>query len=310
MKLAFLGTPEFAVPSLEAVLAVGDVVGVVTRPDKPQGRGLRVAPPPVAVVATQYALDVLQPAMLRDPEFLARLRGLEPDLIVVVAFGRILPPEVLAVAPMGGINLHPSLLPRYRGAAPIPRAIAAGDTETGVTVLHMSDDLDAGDIILQRRVPIHADDTTAILESRLAREGAALLVEALALLESGRAPRQPQDPSRVTFAPKLTQEEALIRWNDSADTIVNLVRALDPWPVAYTLRDGAALRIWRAVSRPSGGAGPPGMILEGERERLIVRAGSGAVEVLEVQPASGRRMSAADYLRGHPLCPGTVLGAS
>lgn len=309
MKLAFLGTPEFAVPSLEAALAVGDVVGVVTRPDKPQGRGLRVAPPPVAVVATQYALDVLQPSTLRDPEFLARLRGLEPDLIVVVAFGRILPPEVLAVAPMGGINLHPSLLPRYRGAAPIPRAIAAGDTETGVTVLHMSDDLDAGDIILQRRVPIHADDTTATLEPRLAREGAALLVEALALLESGRAPRQPQDPSRVTFAPKLTQEEALIRWNNSAGSIVNVVRALDPWPVAYTLRDGVPLKIWRAVARPIGGPGAPGMVLEAEGDQLVVFAGEGAVELLEVQPASGRRMSAADYLRGHPLRPGTVLGA-
>jgi methionyl-tRNA formyltransferase len=310
MKLAFMGTPEFAVPSLEAVLAVGDVVAVVTRPDKPQGRGLRVTPPPVAVVATQYALDVLQPATLRDPDFLARLRRLEPDLIVVVAYGRILPPEVLAVAPMGGINLHPSLLPRYRGAAPIPRAIAAGDTETGVTVLHMSEDLDAGDIILQRRVPIRADDTSATLEPRLAREGAALLVEALGLLESTRAPRQPQDPSRVTLAPRLTQEEALIRWNNSADTIVNLVRAFDPWPVAYTLRDGAPLKIWRAMARPIGGQGLPGTVLEAEGDRLVVVAGDGAVELLEVQPASGRRMPAADYLRGHPFPPGTVLGAS
>lgn len=310
MKLAFLGTPEFAVPSLEAVLAVGDVVAVVTRPDKPQGRGLRMAPPPVAVVATQYALDIFQPATLRDPDFLARLRGLEPDLIVVVAYGRILPPEVLAVAPMGGINLHPSLLPLYRGAAPIPRAIAAGETETGVTVLHMSEELDAGDIILQRRVAIRADDTSATLEPRLAREGAALLVEALALLESGRAPRQPQDPSRVTFAPKLTQEEALIRWNNSAGTIVNLVRALDPWPVAYTTRDGVPLKIWRTVARPIGGAGAPGTVREAEGDKLIVFAGEGAVELLEVQPASGRRMSAADYLRGHPLPPGTVLGAS
>ena len=309
MKLAFLGTPEFAVPSLEAVLAVGDVVAVVTRPDKPQGRGLRVTPPPVAVVATQYALDVLQPATLRDHDFLARLRRLEPDLIVVVAYGRILPPEVLAVAPMGGINLHPSLLPRYRGAAPIPRAITAGDTETGVTVLHMSEDLDAGDIILQRRVPIRADDTSATLEPRLAREGAALLVEALGLLESNRAPRQPQDPSRVTLAPRLTQEEALIRWNNTAGTIVNLVRAFDPWPVAYTLRDGAPLKIWRAVARPIGGPGLPGTVLEPERDRLVVVAGDGAVELLEVQPASGRRMPAADYLRGHPFPPGTVLGA-
>src|SRR5205807_1679919 len=157
--------------SLEAVLAVSDVAAVVTRPDAPQGRGRRVTPPPVAAVAAQYGLEVLQPPSLRAPEPLSRLRELRPDLVVVVAFGRIVPPEVLAVAPMGGINLHPSLLPRYRGAAPIPRAIAAGDAETGVTVIHLTQDLDAGDIILQRAVPIRPDDATATLEPRLARRG-------------------------------------------------------------------------------------------------------------------------------------------
>lgn len=308
MKIVFMGTPEFAVPPLEAVLAAGDVVAVVTRPDQPQGRGLRTAPPPAAVVATQYALEVLQPVSLKDPGLLARLRELGPDLLVVVAFGRIIPPEVLAVAPLGGINLHPSLLPRYRGAAPIPRAIAAGDAETGITVLHVSEELDAGDIILQRPAAIQPDDTSATLEGRLAERGAALLVEALALLETGQAPRVPQDSSRATYAPKLTPEEALIRWSDPAATTVNLVRAFDPWPVAYTLRDGVPLKIWRAAARSRRGSDAPGTVLEAGRGGLVVASGDGAVEILEVQPASGRRMPAADYLRGHPLAPGAVLG--
>jgi methionyl-tRNA formyltransferase len=310
MKIVFMGTPEFAVPSLETTLAAGDIVAVVTRPDKPQGRGLRLTAPPVAVVATQYALEVLQPETLRDPEFLAQLGRLEPDLIVVVAYGRIIPPDVLRVARVGGINLHPSLLPRYRGAAPIPRAIAAGETDTGVTILYVSEELDAGDIILQRPVAIHADDTAGTLEARLAQEGATLLVEALGLLETNQAPRHPQDPSRVTVAPKLAQDEALIHWSDPAEKIVNMVRAFDPWPVAYTLRDGAPLKVWRAAARAVDGPGTPGVVREGDRGRLVVDAGEGAVEVLEVQPASGRRMPAADYLRGHPLAPGTVLGAA
>lgn len=310
MKIAFMGTPEFAVPSLEAVLAAGDVVAVVTRPDKPQGRGLRLASPPVAVAATQYALDVLQPASLRDLEFASRLRNREPDLIVVVAFGRIIPPEVLAAARMGAINLHPSLLPRYRGPAPIPRAIAAGETETGVTVLHVSEELDAGDIILQRAVAIHADDTSATLEARLAQEGAALLGAALPLLEANQAPRRPQDPSRVTYAPKLSPREALAHWQDPAQKIVDRVRAFNPWPVAYTLRDGVPLKIWRAAAGPRAASATPGTVLAADRDGLWIAAGDGAVQLLEVQPASGRRMPAVDYLRGHPLAPGTVLGAA
>jgi methionyl-tRNA formyltransferase len=309
MRIVFFGTPEFAIPSLEAVLAAGEVVAVVTRPCRPRGRGLRVEPPPVARIATEYALDLLQPGSLRTPEFLARLRSCAPDLVVAVAFGRIIPPDVLAIPPHGGVNLHPSLLPRYRGAAPIQRAIAAGDAETGVTVLHITDELDAGDIILQRAVPIAPDDTGETLEARLAQEGAALLAEAVSLIESDRAPRRPQDPALVTFAPKVTREEALIRWRDPASRIVNLVRAFVPWPVAYTVRDGEPLRIWRASAADLSGA--PGMVLAagaGEGEPIAVAAGQGAVLLHEVQPVSGRRMSAAAYVRGHRLRPGTMLG--
>ena len=318
MRVVFLGTPRFAVPALEAALAASDVQAVVTRPDRPQGRGLRVEPSAVAAAATQYGLEVLQPPSLRDRTFLDRLRDLSPDILVAVAFGRLIPPDVLGIAPHGGINLHPSLLPRYRGAAPIPRAIAAGETETGVTVLYLSAELDAGDIIFQRAVPIDPEDTARTLEARLAREGAALLGETLRLLEAGKAPRLPQDPAQVTLAPKLSRTEALIRWSEPATRIVNLIRAFDPWPVAYTLRDGEELRLWRATARedvpvPPGVLPAPGTVLlapQEDGEPLLVAAGHGAVAVHEVQPASGRRMSAAAYLRGHPLAPGAVLGGT
>ncbi len=316
MRVVFLGTPPFAVPSLEAALAASDVQAVVTRPDRPKGRGLRVEPSAVAAAAAQYGLEVLQPPSLRDRAFLQRLRDVRPDLLVAVAFGRLIPPDVIEAAPLGGVNLHPSLLPRYRGAAPIPRAIAAGETETGVTVLYISEELDAGDIILQRAAPIDPEDTAGTLEARLAREGADLLAEALRLLEAGTAPRRPQDPAQATSAPKLSRADGLIRWNEPARRIVNLVRAFDPWPVAYTLRDGAELKLWRATALEHVPVAPgipraPGTVLraaEREGEPLVVAAGEGSVAVHEVQPASGRRMSAAAYLRGRPLAPGAVLG--
>jgi len=334
VRIVFLGTPEFALPSLEAVLGAGDVDAVITRPDTRSGRGLQMESPAVAVMANQYALEVLQPVSLRDPAVLRRLRDLAPDVFVAVAYGRLIPEEVLAVAPLGGINLHPSLLPRYRGAAPIARAIAAGETMTGVTVIELAREMDAGDILLQREVPISLDDTTGTLERRLAEEGATLLVEALRLLDEGRASRRPQDPAQATMAPKVSRDEALIRWWRGSREIVNLIRAFDPWPVAYTLLRGEELRVWRAaaIAADPGGITPPqyggGFPQSGDRSTevgrpspgtvlsatgdptapIIVAAGTGCVVLREVQPASGRRMSAADYLRGHPIPAGTVLG--
>ncbi len=319
MKAVFFGTPAFAVPSLDAVLAVCDVGAVVTQPDRPRGRGSSLEASPVAVAAHQYALDVWKPESLRDPGFLADLRRERPDVLVVVAYGRLIPPAAIDAARLRGINLHPSLLPRYRGAAPIPRAIAAGERETGVTVLYLASELDAGDIILQRAVPVLDDDTAATLEARLAREGAALLADALRLLDAGTAPRRPQDHARASFAPKLSRQEALIAWDAPAARIVNLIRAFDPWPVAYTLRDGEPLMVWRASavsdSRcavvPASGTRPaPGTVVAaGSAEPpFVVVAGEGCVVLHEVQPASGRRMPAGAYLRGHPLAAGTVLG--
>jgi methionyl-tRNA formyltransferase len=313
VRVVFFGAPSFAVPSLDAVLAASEVVAVVTQPDRPRGRGLAVEPTPVAAAAHQYALDVQKPESLRDPGFLEGLRALAPELLVVVAYGRFLPARMLAVPRLGGINLHPSLLPRYRGAAPIPRAIEAGERETGVTVLHLSNEMDAGDVILQQPVPIDPGDTTRTLEPRLAREGAALLAAAVHLLEEGRAPRHPQASALATFAPKLTREEGLIRWSDPAARIANRVRAFDPWPVAHTLRGGDVLRVWRAAAVPAEGDGAtPGTVLAVPDVRdapLLVAAGDGVVALHELQPASGRRMSAAEYVRGRPLVPGSVLGA-
>jgi len=320
VKIVFFGTPEFAVPSLDAVLAVGEVVAVVTRADRPRGRGLRVEPPPVARAANEYALEVLQPETLRDPAFISRLRDLAPDIGVLVAYGRLVPADVLTIPPRGIVNVHPSLLPRYRGAAPIPRAIAAGDTETGVTILYLSGELDAGDIILERPVPIAPDDTTRTLTPRLAEEGAALLTEALNLIEAGRAPRRPQDASQATWAPRFTREDAAIDWRRPASAIVNLVRACDPWPGAFTYvrdRGGAPqeLKIWRAAAAavPGGAhASPPGTILRlptDDRVPLVVASGDGAVLAHEVQPAAGRRMTAGAYARGHALETGAVLGS-
>ena len=313
MKIVFFGTPEFAVPALDAVLALGEVVAVVTRADKPRGRGLRVEPPPVARAANEYALEVLQPASLRDPELLARLRALAPDVGVLVAYGRIVPSEVLGLPPHGIVNVHPSLLPRYRGAAPVARAIAAGDTETGVTILYLSEELDAGDVIRQKTVPIASDDTTRTLTAQLAEEGAALLAEALGLIEAGRAPRVAQDPSRATWAPRLTREEGEIDWGRPAPTIVNLIRACDPWPGAFTYLKGRELKIWRATPavRPAAASAPAGIVLEvppAEEGPLTVATGEGVVQVYEVQPQAGRRMSAAAYARGRALQAGEILG--
>ena len=302
------------------MLAVGEVVAVVTRADKPRGRGLRVEPPAVARAANEYALEVLQPASLRDPVFLARLRSFAPDAGVLVAYGRIVPPEVLAIPRHGIVNVHPSLLPRYRGAAPVARAIAAGDTETGVTILYLSEELDAGDVILQKAVPIGPEDTTRTLTARLAEEGAALLADALRLIEAGRAPRVPQDHARATWAPRLTREEGQIDWRRPAGAIVNLIRACDPWPGAFTYLWGDEIKIWlagaasvspRGAVPAAGGEVPPGTVLRvphGDRSPIVVAAGEGMVHVHEVQPAAGRRMSAAAYARGHALEPGDVLG--
>lgn len=307
LRAVFLGTPAFAVPSLRALLTAAEILAVVTQPDKPKGRGRRTVSPPVAVLTRELGVRVLQPAKLRSPEVLQTLRELAPDVIVTVAYGKIIPKEILDLPPRGAINVHPSLLPKYRGASPIQAAIRDGQRETGVTIMFQSMELDAGDIILQRRVPISPDDTAQTLEDKLARAGAEALVEALQLITEGRAPRIPQDPSQATYVGKLSKEDGRIDWSQPAARLVDFIRAMDPWPSAYTRHRGQLLKIWKTAAVTAAGA--PGTVVEIRRgDGFVVGTGDGGLLVLEVQPEGRRRMSADEYARGARLQIGEVFG--
>ena len=308
LRVVFLGTPEFAIPSLLALLHAAEVLAAVTQPDKPKGRGRQIESPPVARVASEHGVAVLQPARLRSPEVVEQLRALRPDVIVTVAYGKIIPKEILDLPPLGPVNVHPSLLPRYRGASPIASAILNGETETGVTIMYQSMELDAGDVILQRRVGIGPEDTTRTLEEKLARVGADALVEALTLIAEGRAPRIPQDSSQATHAGKFEKEHGRIDWSRRATDIVNLIRAMDPWPSAYTWHRGRLLKVWRAKALPDAHTSPGAIIAVRRGEGIVVGAGQGALLLLDVQPEGGRRMTADEYVRGTRVEPGERLG--
>jgi methionyl-tRNA formyltransferase len=307
VRVVFFGTPEFAVPSLEALLGEGfDVVAAVTRPDKPQGRSRSIAvPPPVKTAAEAEDVPVLQPARPSDPDFVERLRALAPDVGVVVAYGHILRPELLTLPRRGMINLHPSLLPELRGAAPVEGAILNGLPQTGVTIMQMDEGLDSGPILLQIRHDIEPDVTGGELSERLAEMGAQALVEALALLETNGLTPQPQDHTRATYAPKLTRESARIPWGEPADQIARLIRALDPRPGAWTELDGREVKVFGA--RVVEGRGAPGEIQKTD-DGLRITTGQGAVEVDEVQPAGKPRMSVADWVRGRGAQAGQRFG--
>ena len=308
LRVIFLGTPSFALPSLGAIAAATALVAVVTQPDRPAGRGRVLTPPPVAVAARNLGVRLLQPDRLRDLAVVADLAALKPDLLVTVAYGRIIPPTVLALPRLGGINLHPSLLPAYRGASPIQRAIVDGATTTGITIMYLASELDAGDIILQRELPIGPEETAGELEARLAEEGAAVLVEAVRLIARGKAPHRPQDHARATYAGKIAKADGELTWERPARDLVNLVRAMNPWPCAYTIWRGGLLRVWRA--RAGEGQGPPGQVLAAGEGGITVAAGEGAVVLLEVQPEGGRRMLAGDFRRGHRIQPGERFGGA
>ncbi|MDR7418021.1 MAG: methionyl-tRNA formyltransferase [Armatimonadota bacterium] len=306
LRAIFLGTPAFAVPSLRALARTTTIAAVITQPDRPAGRGRRLTSPPVAAAARALGLSVMQPKTLRDSAVQAELASLRPDLLVVAAYGRVIPRAVLDLPRLGTVNVHPSLLPRYRGASPIQAAIRDGATATGVTIMYLSDELDAGDIIVQREVPIGPEETAGELEGRLAEIGATLLVEAVARIARGDAPRQPQDHRRATYVGKVSKADGEIAWDRPAREIVNLVRAMNPWPCAFTTWPGGTLRVWKA--RAAEGAGTPGEVLATGDAGIVVAAGQGAVVLLEVQAEGGRRMPAQEFLRGHALRPGTRLG--
>ncbi len=307
-----MGTPEFALPSLRALAGTVHLVMVVTQPDRPAGRGRRVSPPPVAVYAREYGLPLMQPPGLRRAEVVRALAGLDPDLLVTVAYGRIIPDDVLALPRLGAINAHPSLLPLYRGASPIQRAIADGQTETGVTIIYQTAELDAGDIILQERVAIGPEETAGELERRLADLAATLVQQAVQLIAEGRAPRRPQDHAAATYVGKLTKEDGLIHWDRPAETIANLVRAMDPWPSAYTIRAGRQVKIWRAraetIATAAGGRMEPGTVQTVTEEGILIGTGRSVLRILEIQPEGGRRMGAAAFARGHRVRPGERWG--
>ncbi|WP_338825351.1 Methionyl-tRNA formyltransferase [Moorella humiferrea] len=309
MRLVFMGTPDFAVPSLRALLdSRNEVVGVVTQPDRPRGRGKRLQPPPVKEAALAAGLPVRQPAAMKEEGFLLGLKAWRPEVIVVVAFGRILPEVVLKMPEKGCINLHASLLPRYRGAAPIHRAVMNGETETGVTTMWMAPQLDAGDIILQERIPIEPDATTGEIHDRLAVIGAELLVRTLDLVAAGRAPRLPQDEALATYAPPLGPEEEIIDWTQPAEKVYNVIRGLNPWPGAYTLRKGSRLKVYGAKILDTTNVGPPGRVEAILEAGFVVQTGRGRLLITAVQPEGKKVMPADAYLRGYPLIPGEVLG--
>jgi len=315
-RIVFMGTPEFAVPSLQALLdadpdRVGRVVGVVTQPDRPKGRGQHLAPPPIKLLAQQAGLPILQPVKMKDPDFLDGLRGWAPDVIAVTAFGRILPPAVLDLPPMGCVNVHGSLLPKYRGAAPIQWAVINGETETGITTMLMDPGLDTGPMLLRETVPIHPTDTAGDLATRLAPLGGRLLTETIAGLKNGRLRPIPQDHAQATLAPLLKKEDGVLNWMDAASALANRIRGLTPWPGAYTYHGEERWQIWQAQAAPVGCAeAAPGTILEVTKEGLRIATGNGSLLIQDIQPASGKRLSIQQYLSGHPVAVGALLTPS
>ncbi len=306
MRIVFFGTPDFAVPSLEALVAAHHVVVLaVTQPDRARGRSRsNLLPPPVKARAESLVIPVLQPDRPRGDAFEQALRDARADLGVVVAYGHILKPEVLAIPRLGMINVHASLLPAWRGAGPIQAAIAAGDTTTGVTIMQMEAGLDSGPAILTRSLPIRPHETTGELTPRLARLGAETLVEAVALLDAEQATFTPQDHTRASYAPKVTRQSARIDWTGSAEHVANHIRAFDPAPGAWSSTARTDVKLYRpqAVS----GSGAPGTVLS-LTPALTVAAGTGAVTIGEVQPSGKSRMRAAEWLRGNPIGPGDRL---
>jgi methionyl-tRNA formyltransferase len=307
LRIIFMGTPEFACPTLGRLIERGEeVVAVVTQPDRPKGRGRQVLPPAVKLLAMRHGIPVLQPLKVRDPAFIDVVRKLAPDLIVVVAFGQILPQSLLDIPRHGCINVHASLLPAYRGAAPLNWCIINGETETGVTTMLMDAGLDTGDILLRKRTPIDPDEDSLSLHDRLSALGAEAMTETLDLLGAGRLVPEKQIDSLSSYAPMLKKEDGLIDWDRPALAIKNLVRGMTPWPGAFFWLDGRTLKICRAEAAT--GSGRPGSVLRADRTGLEVACGAGSLLVLELQLEGKKRLTAREFLTGYKIAPGTILG--
>lgn len=310
-RIAFMGSGDFGIPALQALHRQpwAQLLALITQPDKPSGRGRKVKATPIKEEATALGIPVLQPATLRSPDAIAEIQALRPDVIVVAAYGQWIPPEVFAFPPFHSVNIHPSLLPRHRGAAPAMSAILAGDTETGVTIILVSEEMDAGDILNQAKMPISPEDTTGSLMQKLAHLGASLILDTLPRWLTGQMQPIPQDHSQATWFKRVGKEAGLIRWTESADAIWRKVRAFNPWPSAYTFLGGKRLIIHRAMPILSDTACPlaPGEIAL-HREGPAVGTGTVPLLLLEVQPEGKRRMTGKEFLAGQRALQGTRLG--
>ncbi len=304
-----MGTPEFSLPSLDSLYqAHWNLAGVVTQPDRPQGRGSKIFPSPVKKRALEYHLPLLQPQKVKDPTFLEKVHEISPTIIVVVAFGQILPPDLLNIPRHGCVNLHASYLPHYRGAAPIQWAIINGEKKTGVTIIKMNEKMDEGDILSQDSIPIEDDETAEKLSEKLANRGAKLLIQTLKDIENHREKPIKQDDQKASYAPSLKKEDGKIVWGKTAEQIRNLIRGTDPWPGAYTFLDKKRLRIMEATVAPSSESSPPGRVLVTSPEGLRVATGNGILIIKEVQPENKRKMRIQDFLAGHSVKSGMVMG--
>lgn len=305
MNLVFAGTPEFAVPALQALLAAGHrILAVYTQPDRPAGRGRKLAPSPVKEFALAHGLTVCQPATLKNPAEADALHQLAPQAMIVIAYGLLLPPSILRIPEHGCINVHASLLPRWRGAAPIQRAIESGDAETGVTLMQMEEGLDTGPMLARATTPIRDTDTGASLHDRLSEMGARMLVDALAQLEQGTLTAQPQDDTQACYAPKLRKDEARLDWKNSATVLARRIRAFNPWPVAQTTLNGQTLRVWMAHSESGNAAAEPGTILSADDNGVRVACSEGVLCMTRLQAEGGKPLDARSFLNGRPLNPG------
>ncbi|MCC8141799.1 MAG: methionyl-tRNA formyltransferase [Lachnospiraceae bacterium] len=309
MRIIFMGTPDFSVPTFEALLDAGhQIILAVTQPDRAKGRGNAMQSSPVKQTAVAHGIEVYQPERIRESECVDYLKQQKADIVVVVAYGQILPREILEMTPYGCVNVHASLLPKYRGAAPIQWAVINGETVTGVTTMRMDEGLDTGDIILTEEVVLAPDETGGSLFDRLSKVGAKLCVKTLAAIEDGSAVYTPQDPEKATKVGLIRKELGHLDWNRSAAELERLIRGLDPWPSAYTDWNGKTLKIWKAAVRDGDSGLEPGTVAEVTKGEISVQTGDGLLVLLEVQPEGKRRMASDAFLRGYPLKAGDFFG--
>ncbi len=303
-----MGTPQFSVPGLQALHQNGyEIALVVTQPDRPRGRGRRITPSPVKQTAQDLEYPVIQPTSIKTPDFADQINSFKPDFQVVIAYGKILPENVLALPRIGTINIHASLLPKLRGAAPIQWAVINGETETGVCSMRMDKGMDTGDILLTAKEPIKPDDTAGTLHDRLAAKGATVLIDTLQAYADNTIQPIPQDHNLASYAPMLTKDDGLINWNKSAKSLESFIRGVTPWPGAYTFWGNKRLKIFKSTPITAEISEPPGTVVMGFPDELRVATGEGVLSIQQIQSASGKRLAIKDFLRGHQIQPGTVL---